>query len=127
VHAAADVWFVVDTARLDSDAAPRLNSSNKLVTAIGEFNNAIFAVSSYDFSEKALTFPQISGIASDVNKLSNALNEYRSTTVEVAFAAINDLDSRLENVNLSSFADVRSTEDKSFELKKLLFTGPFKP
>jgi hypothetical protein len=127
VHAAADVWFVVDTARLDSDAAPRLNSSNKLVTAIGEFNNAIFAVSSYDFSEKALTFPQISGIASDVNKLSNALNEYRSTTVNVAFAAINGLDSSGENSSLSSPISFPSNENTTVELKKLLFSGSLKP
>jgi hypothetical protein len=127
LHAAADVWFVVDNDTRASDTASTPNHSNELVKAIGEFNNLNFATSSYDLIGKDLTIPQIAGIASEVSKLSNALNEYRSTTVDVAFAAINGLDSSLENVNLSSFAEVQSTEDKSIELKKLLFTGPFKP
>jgi hypothetical protein len=127
LHVAADVWFVVDNDTRASDAATKPNPANKLVKAIGEFNNLNFAVSSYDLNGKDLTFPQISVIASEVNKLSNALNEYRSTSVNVAFEAINSLETRLENSNLSSPTSVQSNENSTVEFKKLLFTGLFKP
>jgi hypothetical protein len=126
VHAAADVWFVVDKDAGVSDSMPKPNSSNELVKAIGAFDNLTFAAASFDLNGKSLATPQIEGIASEVNKLSNALNEYRSRTVDAAFVEIKGLDSRLENSNLSSPFDVRGTEDKAVELQKLLFTGPFK-
>jgi hypothetical protein len=40
LHAAADVWFVVDKETDTFDITSGLNSSNKLVNAIGEFNNS---------------------------------------------------------------------------------------
>jgi hypothetical protein len=93
---------------------------------ISPSGNLTFAAASFDLNGKSLATPQIEGIASEVNKLSNALNEYRSRTVDAAFVEIKGLDSRLENSSLSSPFDVRGTEDKAVELQKLLFTGPFK-
>ena len=127
LHAAADVWFVVDNNTRASDPTTQPNPSNELVKAIGEFNSLNFATSSYDLNGKDFTSPHIAGIASEVNKLSSALNEYRSTTVNVAFEAINSLEARLENSNLSSPISVQSNENSTAELKKLFFMGPFKP
>jgi hypothetical protein len=127
LHAAADVWFVVDNNTRASDATANPNLSNELVKAIGEFNNLNFATSSYDLNRTDVSTPQIAGIASEVSKLRNTLNEYRSTTVNVAFVAINSLEARLENSNLSSPISVQSNENSTVELKKLFFTGPFKP
>jgi hypothetical protein len=127
LHAAADVWFVVDNDTRASDATAKPNPSNELVNAIGEFNNLNLAAPSYDLNGKVLTSSQIPGIASEVSKLSNALNEYRSTTVNIAFVAINSLEARLENISLSSPISAQSNENRTVELQKLLFAGTFKP
>jgi hypothetical protein len=127
LHAAADVWFVVDNDTRDSDATTKQNTANELVKAICEFNNLNSATSSYDLNRTDVITPQIAGIASEVSKLRNTLNEYRSTTVNVAFVAINSLEARLENSNLSSPISVQNNENSTVELKKLFFTGPIKP
>jgi hypothetical protein len=127
LHAAADVWFVVDNNARASNATTQPNPSNELVKAISEFNNLNFATSSYDLNGKDFTSTLIAGIASEVNKLSSALNEYRSTTVNVAFEAISSLEARRESSNLSSPGSVQSNENSTLEPKNFLFTGPLKP
>jgi hypothetical protein len=127
LHAAADVWFVVDKEADGYDDASSLNSSNKLVKAIGEFNNLNAAATNFDLKGKSLDQQQIAGIASEVNKLSNALNEYRTTTVDVAYMAINGLDSRHGKSSLLSNFEIRNNENKAAELNKLLLTGTSKP
>ena len=98
-----------------------------MVTAINDFNNSEVVFSSVDLNEKSSTSTPIGAIASGVNRLSIALSEYRSDTVNSAFGAIKDLDLKLQNVHLTSTVDVRSNEEKSVELNKLLIIGPFKP
>jgi hypothetical protein len=127
LHAAADVWFVVDKETDAFDTSSGLNSSNKLANAIGEFNNSNSVASSFEQNGKSLADQQIVGIASEVNKLSIALNVYRKTTVDVAFTAINGLDSRQDKVNLLSNVEIRNNENKPAELNKLAFTGTSKP
>jgi hypothetical protein len=135
LHAAADVWFVVDESKGANDQAqldpliemPRIKPSNELAKAIGEFNNSDLVMSRSNLNGENLTSSTISAIDSEVNRLSLALNEYRSTTVNAAFTAISQLDLKIENNKISSVVDIRAKEEEAIELSKLFIPSSFKP
>jgi hypothetical protein len=134
LHAAADVWFVVDKANggsgqnqfSESDVMPSPISSTDLVSAISEFNNTNLVSISTNLSEEDLAGNVTSALSGDVNRLGIALSEYRSKTVNVAFEAINDLESKIKTNRITSVAESRNIEDKTVEFKNLFISGPFK-
>jgi hypothetical protein len=134
LHAAADVWFVVDRTNGGSnqnqlsatDVIPGSISSINLVSAISDFNHSDLVTLRTNLNGEDATGKVISEFASNVNRLSIALTEYQSKTVDVAFKAINDLESKIEANKLASVADIRNVEDKKVELKNLFISGPFK-